>query len=134
MDPVTLATAAVSAALPYLVKLGKEAAKGAAGAAGKSVWEWMTGKLTSESGKEAVRDLEAKPDDPINRSALEAALSKYLRSDKDAADQLTSLLKQSGAFSVGGDNIVTANTGAAAGRDMTGNTITITAAGSKPKA
>ena len=50
LDPATLSVAAIAAALPYVVELGKEAAKSAAGAAGKSVWEWVKGKLTSEAG------------------------------------------------------------------------------------
>jgi hypothetical protein len=37
MDPVTLAAAAVSFVTPYLLDLGKEAAKSAAGESGKSV-------------------------------------------------------------------------------------------------
>ena len=49
LDPATLSLAAIAAALPYVVELGKEAAKSAAGAAGKSVWEWVKGKLTSEA-------------------------------------------------------------------------------------
>jgi hypothetical protein len=37
---------------------GKEAAKSAAGEAGKAVWEWVKGKLASDAGKEVVKDLE----------------------------------------------------------------------------
>ncbi len=43
MDPVTLAAAAVSFVTPYLVDFGKDAAKGAAEDAGKSVWGWIKG-------------------------------------------------------------------------------------------
>ena len=113
MDPATLATAAITAALPYVVTLGKEAAKGAAGAAGKSVWEWVKGKLTSAAGQEAVKDLEKAPDDADNRKAAEAALSKLLKSDPSALTELAQLLEKAGATSttltatlVGNENIV----------------------------
>lgn len=96
MDPITLAAAAIGVAQPYLVSLGKEVAKGAAGGAGKSVWEWVKAKLTSEAGKEAVEDLEKAPDDTLNRSAAETALSKLLRSDSNALSELTQLLGKAG--------------------------------------
>jgi hypothetical protein len=124
MDPATLAATALAAALPYLVTLGKEAAKGAAGAAGKSVWGWITGKLTSEAGKEVVRDIESDPNDADSRKALEATLSKYLRSDTAAQHELRSLLTQAGAISVHGDINVTAMQGSvAAGGSIIGSTI-----------
>jgi hypothetical protein len=125
MDPATLATTAIAAALPYLLALGKEGAKAAAGAAGKSVWEWVKGKLTSEAGKEVAHDLESGPDDIDNRKAAEAALSKLLRNDHGAASELRSLLVQVGAMSVQGDVTVTAtHGGVAAGGSIIGSTIT----------
>ena len=99
MDPATLAAAAIAAALPYVVALGKEAAKGAAGAAGKSVWEWVKGKLTSPAGTEAVKDLENAPDDADNRKAAEAALSKLLKADPGALSELAQLLEKAGVTS-----------------------------------
>jgi hypothetical protein len=131
MDPATLVATAIAAALPYLVALAKEGATGAAGAAGKSVWEWVKGKLSSEAGKEAVRDLEADPADATNRRALEVALSKLLRDDKGSVSELRSLLIQAGAMSVQGDITVTATHGSvAAGGSIIGSTITT---GSKPQ-
>jgi hypothetical protein len=56
LDPATLAAAAIGAASSYLVALGKEAAKSAAGEAGKSVWQWLKGKLTSPDGKAAAEE------------------------------------------------------------------------------
>ena len=88
MDPLTVAVAAITAAMPYVAALGKEAAKGAAGAAGKSVWEWVKGKLTSETGKEAITDLEIAPDDAANHMAVTAALTKLLKSDASALSEL----------------------------------------------
>src|SRR6266436_4081606 len=113
LDPAALAMAAIAAALPYVVALGKEAAKGAAGAAGKSVWEWVKGKLTSPAGTEAVKDLENAPDDADNRKAAEAALSKLLKADPGALSELAQLLEKAGVTSttltanvVGNENIV----------------------------
>jgi hypothetical protein len=132
LDPATLAAAAIAAALPYVVTLGKEAAKGAAGAAGKSVWEWVTGKLTSPAGTEAVKDLEKAPDDTDNRKAAEAALSKLLKADPSALSELAQLLEKAGVTStaqttnvVGDDNIVGQVSGS-------GNTVSINR-GSSPR-
>jgi hypothetical protein len=97
MDPVTLAAAAVSFVTPYLLDLGKEAAKGAAGESGKSVWAWIKGKLISPAGAEAVTDVESDPKDPTNAQALQVALTKALKADPDAAKALEDLLKKSGA-------------------------------------
>jgi polyhydroxyalkanoate synthesis regulator phasin len=79
MDPATVATTAIATALPYLTDLGEEAAKSVAGGAGKAVWEWVKGKLTSPAGKEAVDDLEKQSGEAANRMAAEAALSKFLK-------------------------------------------------------
>jgi hypothetical protein len=96
-DPATLAAAAVSFVTPYLFALGKEAAKSAAKESGKSVWEWIKGKLTTAAGAEAVGDAERDPKDSVNAAALQAALTKALKADPDAAKALADLLKTSGA-------------------------------------
>src|SRR5271166_703583 len=97
MDPATPAAAAVSFVAPDLLSLGKEAAKSAAGESGKSVWAWIKGKLSSEAGEEATKDAEAAPKEPENMQALQAALTKALKADPDAAKALEDLLKKSGA-------------------------------------
>ncbi|HXE26000.1 MAG TPA: hypothetical protein VN637_14025 [Roseiarcus sp.] len=104
MDPVTLASAAVSFVTPYLLSLGKEAAKSAAGESGKSVWTWIKGKLTSPAGAEAIKDIEEtkapedlKAKEPEKLLALQAALTKALKADPGAAKALEDLLKASGA-------------------------------------
>jgi hypothetical protein len=97
MDPVTLAAAAVSFVTPYLLALGKEAAKSAAGESGKSVWEWIKGKLTTAAGAEAVGDAERDPKKSTNVKVLEATLAKLLDADPEAAKALENLLKASGA-------------------------------------
>ena len=84
-----------------------------ASAAGKSVWEWVKGKLTSDAGKEVLSDLEKVPDDADNRKAAEAALSKLVKSDPNALTELAQLLEKAGVTStaltanvLGNDNIV----------------------------
>jgi hypothetical protein len=79
----------------------------------KSVWDWVKGKLTSEAGKEVVKDLESGPEDSDNRKAAEAALSKVLKSDSSLQPELALLLEKVGATSttmtanvVGNENIV----------------------------
>jgi hypothetical protein len=97
MDPMTLAAAAVSFITPYLVDFGKNAAKDAAESAGKSVWSWIKGRLTSPAGAEAVADVESAPDKSENAQALQAALTKALTKDPDAATALAKLLSEHGA-------------------------------------
>jgi hypothetical protein len=113
MDPATLAATATAAALPYLLSLGKDVAKGAAGEAGKNIWNWIKSKLASPAGLEATSDLEKFPSDPDNKKACEAALSKLLRSDAGALTELAQLLSVAGvragdqtANIVGDNNIV----------------------------
>jgi hypothetical protein len=125
LDPSALAAAAITAALPHVVALGKEAAKSAAGEAGKSVWQWVKAKLTSAAGQEAVKDLEKAPGDVDNRKAAEAALSKFLKADPSALSELAQLLEKAGVTStvqtanvVGDDNIVGQVSGS-------GNTVSI---------
>jgi broad specificity phosphatase PhoE len=127
MDPATIAATAIGVALPYVADLGKEAAKSVAGEAGKSVWEWVKGKLASDAGKEVVQDFESSPGDSDNRKAAEAALSKLLKSDASARADLVSLLERAGALS-GGTVVLTATHGAViSGGNMVGNTITTAA-------
>jgi hypothetical protein len=97
VDPVTLAAAAVSFVTPYLIALGKEAAESAAGESGKSLWDWIKGKLVSPAGAEAVSDAERDPKNPTNAQALQLALTKALKADPDAAKALEDLLKKAGA-------------------------------------
>jgi hypothetical protein len=104
MDPVTLAAAAVSFVTPYLLDLGKEAAKSAAGESGKSVWAWIKGKLVSPAGAEAIKDIEEtkepenlKAKEPEKLLALQAALAKVLKADPEGAKALQDLLKAGGA-------------------------------------
>jgi hypothetical protein len=116
LDPETRAVAAIDAALPYISSLGKELAKSVATAAGKSIWEWIKGRLTSASAKEAVEDLEKAPGDAANRKIAEGQLAKYLTSNPSALAELAQLLDKAGVTSAtqtvtGNNNNVVQNTG-----------------------
>lgn len=97
MDPATIAAAAVSLVAPYLISLGKEAARSAAGEAGKSVWAWIKRKPISPLGAAAVEEVEKAPQEPENLQALQAALTKALKADPDAAKALEEMLQKHGA-------------------------------------
>ena len=96
MDPVSLAVAAITFVTPYLLDLARDAAREAASDAGKSVWSWIKGKLTSPAGAEAVADVESAPDKPENAQALQAALTKVLARDPAAASALAETLQKYG--------------------------------------
>lgn len=110
MDPMTLAGAAVAALAPYLVELGKGAAKELGAGPAKAVWEWVKGKMTSASGKEAVAEIEQAPADALSKTALTAALARMLRDDPAAVGELSRLLEQAGVrtgdqtMNIKGDN------------------------------
>ena len=87
-----MAAAAVVFVTTYLVDFGKDTAKEAASDAGKSVWTWIKGKLTSGVGPAAIVEIEHEPNLPENAQALQAALTKVLRNDSPAVE-LADLLK-----------------------------------------
>jgi hypothetical protein len=97
MDPASLAATAMTVVVPYLTQFGDEAVKGAGASAGKSVWDWITGKLSSPAGKEVVADLAAAPAAPENALAVQAALAKALARDPEAIEALAQLLREQGA-------------------------------------
>ena len=89
---VTLAIAAVKIVSDYLLSLGGKVVDEGAKSGGKAVFDWVRGKLTSASGREAVADVETAPDAPENRLALQAALVKALKADPAAVAELKALL------------------------------------------
>jgi len=143
LDTESRALEAIDAALPYVAILGQEAAvigheaaKSAAVAAGKAIWEWVAGRLTSGFGPAAVQALEKRPDDTDNRQAVGIALSQYLKSNPAALAELGQLLEKAGVTSAtqtanvsGGGNVVTQVAGS-------GNNVSIgaTRTGKPPKA
>jgi hypothetical protein len=95
MDPASLAATAMTVVSPYLAEFGADAAKEVASSAGKSVWDWITGKLTSPAGQEVVADMARAPAEPENAQALQAALTKALK-DPQALAALAKLLGERG--------------------------------------
>jgi len=95
-DPVTLSTNALEIVATYLIDVGKDAAKATAQGMGKSLWDWIKGKLTTPAGVEAVGDLEAAPDEATNVKAVEAALAKVLKANSASGEELAKLLQSAG--------------------------------------
>ena len=89
MDPVTLATAAVTVLGPYLVEGGKEAAKTAA----NDLYAWLKGKLTGRAA-EALDDLEQDPSSELNRADLGKQLARALAADPALLADLRRLLPE----------------------------------------
>src|SRR4051794_13002493 len=77
---VELAAAAVAFIAPFLTEAGKEAAKTAGketAGAGLRLLGWMRDKLTGRA-KEALAELEEKPDSQLNQDDLRTQLAKSL--------------------------------------------------------
>jgi hypothetical protein len=92
MDPVTLAGAAVALVGPYVAEGAEELAKKVGGEVGSRVvklWDAVRGKL---AGKEALADVEAKPDDQRRWAALELQLEKALEADPGFRDAVAKLV------------------------------------------
>jgi hypothetical protein len=96
MDPASLAADAMNVVSPFLVQFGADAAKEVASSAGKLVWDWIKGKLTSPAGQEAVAEFERAPTGAGHKQMLEGALTKALANDPEALAALTKLLGEQG--------------------------------------
>ena len=93
---IELAAAAVGLLAPYLAEGGKEAAK----TVGKETTEagikllgWMREKLTGRA-KEALTELEEKPDSQLNQDDLRTQLAKLLEKQPDLIPQVQALLSE----------------------------------------
>jgi hypothetical protein len=87
MDPVTLATAATCALVPYLAAGGTEIAKTRA----KDLYAWLKGKLTP-AGREALADVQKAPDDKAAQGSLEMQIRKLLESQPSLVADLARLV------------------------------------------
>jgi hypothetical protein len=88
-----LATAAVALVAPYVAKGAEELAKKVGGEVGSRVvklWEALKGKL---AGKEALADVEAKPDDQRRWAALELQLEKAFEADPEFRAEVARLVE-----------------------------------------
>jgi hypothetical protein len=93
---IELAAMAVGVLAPYLTEAGKEAAK----TVGKETAEgglkllgWMREKLSGRA-KEALTELEEKPDSQLNQDDLRTQLAKSLERDPELVPQLRELLAE----------------------------------------
>jgi hypothetical protein len=93
---IELAAAAVSLLAPYLTEAAKEAAKAVGketAEAGLKLLGWMREKLTGRA-KEALAELEEKPDSQLNQDDLRTQLAKLLEKQPDLVPQLRELLSE----------------------------------------
>lgn len=93
---IELAAAAVGFLAPYLTEAGKEAAKTVGketAGAGIKLLGWMGEKLTGRA-KEALTELEEKPNSQLNQDDLRTQLAKLLEKQPDLVPQLQALLSE----------------------------------------
>jgi len=121
MDPLTLATTAVTVLSPYLTKAGEKAVE----EVGKKLpdqighmWRAITAKFAGKpAAEEAAKDLVATPDDRDNQAAFRKELRKVLETDTTFAVEFEHLL--SSAQREAGDTIYNTGSGAVATRGST---------------
>jgi hypothetical protein len=118
MDPVTLATTAVTALSPYLAKAGEKAVEKVGEKLPDGIGKLWNAVMSRFKGKpaaeEAVKDLVVKPDDKLNQAAFTQQLRKALETEPAFAAELQRLL--SNAQPQGGDTISNTGSGAVATR------------------
>jgi phage shock protein A len=93
---IELAAMAVGVLAPYLTEAGKEAAKTIGketAEGGLKLFGWMREKLTGRA-KEALTELEEKPDSQLNQDDLRTQLAKLLEKQPDLVPQLQELLAE----------------------------------------
>jgi vacuolar-type H+-ATPase subunit I/STV1 len=93
---IELAAAAVGLLAPYFTKAGEEAAKTIGKEtteAGLKLLGWMREKLSGRA-KEALTELEEKPDSQLNQDDLRTQLAKLLEKEPHLIPQLRELLAE----------------------------------------
>jgi hypothetical protein len=91
MSIAAIASAAISFVAPYLVKGGEELAKGV----GKDLWELIKKPFQKkDSHKEAIKELEAKPNDPIVQGKIIGKLEEHLEEDPEFAKELGAMVEK----------------------------------------
>jgi hypothetical protein len=119
MDPILLATTAVSLLSPCLVKMGEKAAeevgKRLPDVAGK-LWNTTLTKLQGKpAAEEAIKDFVAKPEDKDNQAAFRKELRKVLEAEPAFQAEFERLLGN--AEREAGDTLIVTGSGAAAMKD-----------------
>jgi hypothetical protein len=91
MSIAAIASAAIAFVAPYLAKGGEEIAKGA----GKDLWELIKKPFQKkESHKEAIKELEAKPTDPIVQGKVIGKLEEHLEEDPELAKEMGAMVEK----------------------------------------
>ena len=132
MDPATIASGVVTyliPALPYLYKLGGEAAKevtkkisGEAFDYAQSLWAKLRPKAEATPAlQEAVADVAATPEDEDAQAALRYQLKKLLANDTELAHELEGILQN--ARSAGVTVIASGDRSVGIGGNVSGSTI-----------
>ncbi|MEA2672394.1 MAG: hypothetical protein QOG45_2614 [Chloroflexota bacterium] len=142
MDPLTLATSAVTLLMSYFGRLGGRAAERAGDDLGDALTSRLEQLYTSIKGRfvndrlasASLAQLRAQPDDARHQGSLQYALAQILEADPAFGAALSRLVEDarsagasprvtisdSGATAVGGGSVtITAHGGSAAGRDAT---------------
>jgi Tfp pilus assembly protein PilN len=86
----TLAAAAVSALVPFLVKGGEQIAENA----GEDLWKLIKGKFTGDKAQKKLDKLKEKPEDKEIQERVKHELIDELEGDTDFAQQLQAILDQ----------------------------------------
>jgi hypothetical protein len=116
MEPVTLATTALTFLSPYLAKAGEKAVEKVGEKLPEAVghvWNTIAARFKGKQpAEEAVADLLAKPDDQLMQSTFVNQLRKVLEADPAFAAEFERLL--SSAQRQAGDTITNTGSGAVA--------------------
>jgi hypothetical protein len=124
MDPLSLATAAVTILSPYLLKAGEKAAEEVGKRlpdSARKLWNAISAKLSNKPvAAEAVKDLVAKPADQHSQAALVDHLRNVLEAEPAFAAELGLLLESlqresSDTIAVTGPGAVATKGGVSAG-------------------
>ena len=91
MEPLSLATAAITALLPYLAEIGEGAATEIGKEAGGKLVGWLRAKLGERGGK-ALDDLAAEPNNADRQADLREQLAKALQANPAFARELVAML------------------------------------------
>jgi hypothetical protein len=115
MDPVTIATTAVAALIPYLGEAGKKFAGKVGEAAFEKTGElyvWLKQRLGGKpAAGTALDDLAQAPDDPDNAASLRKELKKLLAEDADLLRELSGRLGPATQENIAFNNQIAGNVG-----------------------
>jgi hypothetical protein len=119
MDPLTLATSAVTILSPYLVKIGEKGAEEVGKKLPEAVVKLWNAILTKFRGnmvaEAAMKDLAENPGDQLNQSTFANQLRKVLEAEPTFATELAALLEE--AKRQGNSTIINTGSGAVATSD-----------------